>query len=301
MGRFLGKLIGLVYILFFLWFTVTVLAEALAWLFGIGIFRESPLLAVEMLLIVATTYAVASGIECISRSIWGLWIITVVFFAAAVFMAVPMVNLLTILPIGETGLNTILKSANLSHAFKGEMLYLAILFPYVRSRKDALAGGIIALTLLTVFISLTIILCISIMGIETTSRSYFSLFSLGDYLETTGIKIILATTWIMIFWGKVTLGQFAVTTGLSELCGFKTNQALILPVAMLLLILTPAFYPTTSELFRHVNDTFPGVALFMEYIIPGLLLLVAIIRQKLGQLGVQPQQIKDSSQVDVGL
>jgi len=286
MGKFPGKLIGLIYVLFFLWFTVTVLAEALAWLFGIGIFRETPWLAVEMLLIVATTYAVASGIECISRSIWGIcWIITLVFFAAAVFMAVPMVKLSTLLPIGETGLNTILKSANLSHAFKGEMLYLVILFPYVRSRKDALVGGIIALILLTIFISLTIILCISIMGIETTSRSYFSIFSLGDYLETTGIKIILATTWIMIFWGKVTLGQFAVTTGLSQLCGFKTTRALILPVAMLLLILTLAFYPSASELFRHVNDTFPGLAFFMEYLIPGLLLLIAVIRKKMGQLG----------------
>ena len=292
MGKFMGKLIGFGYILFFLWFTVTVLAEALALLFGIGIFRLTPELTVGLLLLIATTYAVSYGIECISRSIWYVWIITVVFFAAAVFMAAPMVNLSILQPVGESGLSAILKSGLLSHAFKGEMLFLVILFPYVHSRRDALAGGIIALVLLTIFISLTIVLCITIMGVETTARSYFSIFSLGDYLDATGIKIVLATTWILIFWGKVTLGQFALTIGLSQLCGFNSNRALILPVAMLLLILSQVFYPSATDLFSHVGDSFPGLALFTEYLIPGLLLLVAVIRQKLGQLDNQAQQVQ---------
>lgn len=294
LGKYAGKLIGLLYILFFIWFTVTVEYEALALFYGIGLFRTTPILAMTILGLVSTTYAVFSGIESISRSIWYLWTITVVFSASTVFLTVPMVKLSALRPIGESGINAILQSGLMSSAFSGELLLLLIIFPFVRSRRDALMGGIISIVLLSVFISLSVVLCISIMGVESTARNYYSIFALADYLETTGIKIMLASTWIMVFWGKITLAQFAITTGISQLCGLKRSYALTIPVAIMLLILCPAFYPNVTDLFSHVGDAFPGVALVMEYLFPTLLLLVAVVKKRMGLLGEQPQQIEQS-------
>lgn len=283
-GKWLGKLLGLSYVLFFTYFSASVVREALAFLYGVGIFRVTPGLAISLLLMLATTYAIASGIESMSRSIWYLWLITVVFFALAVFMALPMVKISGLMPIGESGTKAILKSSLLPNAFRGEIFWLVILFPYIRSKREALMGGLVATILLSIFISLTVVLCITIMGVETTAQTYFSVFSLGDYLESTGIKAVLATIWIIFFWGKITLGQFSLTIGLSQLCGFKDHRALILPVAMMLLIFSQAFYPNTTDLISSVKNTFTGMGLTFEYILPTALLIVAIIKQKLGML-----------------
>jgi spore germination protein KB len=232
----------------------------------------------------ATTYAIASGIESMSRSFWYLWLITVVFFALAVFMALPMVKISGLLPIGEAGIKNTLKSSLLAHAFWGEIFWLVILFPYIRSKREAFMGGLAATILLSIFVSLTIVLCITIMGVETTARAYFSVFSLSDYLESAGIKAVLATIWIMTFWGKITLSQFSITIGLSQLCGFKDHRALILPVAMMLLIFSHVFYPNNTDLFSSVKNTFTSMGLLFEYILPTALLIVAILKQKLGIL-----------------
>lgn len=293
LGKFLGKLLGLGYILFFFWFTITVISESTILFYGVALFRLTPMLAVALLGIIASSYAVFSGIESISRSIWYLWIITVVLFALAVLQIMPLAKLSALLPIGESGWKAIGEGSLLSMAFRGELLYLLIIYPFLRSRRDALAGGLVTAIILTIFISLTIVLCISIMGIEGTSRNRFSIFSLVDYLETTGIKIYLTTVWILVFWGKITLSQFAVTLGLAQLCGFKSNQALVLPIAMLLLIMSQASYPSSVELFTHVGDTFPAVALTFEYLIPTLLLLTAVIKKKMGMLDNQPRQTQE--------
>lgn len=270
------------------------ISESTILFYGVALFRLTPMLAVALLGIIASSYAVFSGIESISRSIWYLWIITVVLFALAVLQIMPLAKLSALLPIGESGWKAIGEGSLLSMAFRGELLYLLIIYPFLRSRRDALAGGLVTAIILTIFISLTIVLCISIMGIEGTSRNRFSIFSLVDYLETTGIKIYLTTVWILVFWGKITLSQFAVTLGLTQLCGFKSNRALVLPVAMLMLIMSQASYPSSVELFTHVGDTFPGVALTFEYLIPTLLLLTAVIKKKMGMLdNNQPRQTQE--------
>lgn len=282
-GKYPGKLIGLGYFLYFVYFASTVIRQALAFLYGTGIFRVTPLLAIGLLLMVATTYAVASGIEVISRTIWCLWIVTAVFFALAAVMALPIVELSALFPIGEAGLKTILKSSILPHAFSGEIFLLVILFPFIRSQRDAIAGGLIATVILSVFVSLTIILCIAIMGAETTSRTYFSVFSLVNYLETTGAKIVLATIWILVFWGKIAIAQFVVTSSLSQLCGFKNDRFLILPAAMMLLIFSQVFYPNNTDLFSSISMSFPGLVLFFNYIMPSVLLLITLLRFKPGK------------------
>jgi hypothetical protein len=121
------------------------------------------------------------------------------------------------------------------------------------------------------------------MGAETTSRTYFSVFSLINYLETTGFKIVLATIWILVFWGKITIAQFAATGCFTQLCGFKSDRFLILPMAMMLLIFAQAFYPNNIDLFNSISMSFPGLVLFFNYIIPSVLLLIALLRFKPGK------------------
>lgn len=188
------------------------------------------------------------------------------------------------MPVGEMCIKTLFQSSLISHAFRGELFFLLLLFPYVRSRREALIAGIGSTFILSFFISLTIVVCIAVMGIDATTRTYFSIFSVSDYLETTGVKIVLATIWILVFWGKVALGQFATTTALAELCGLKSAGCLILPVAIMLLIFSDVFYPNNTDLYDSITSTLPGLMAFIAYLVPGLLLVIALIRLKLGRL-----------------
>ncbi|MDD3654088.1 MAG: GerAB/ArcD/ProY family transporter [Desulfotomaculaceae bacterium] len=75
LGNILGKAVGLGYVLFFAWIGATVIKEFTALIFGTGVFTLTPEIFVILMLIIATTYATAHGLEVIGRVISVFWVL----------------------------------------------------------------------------------------------------------------------------------------------------------------------------------------------------------------------------------
>jgi spore germination protein KB len=86
--------------------------------------------------------------------------------------------------------------------------------------------------------------------------------------------------WVVAFWGKIMLLQFVICSGLSQLLNLKSYRYVILPVAALLVVLSFNFYRSVPIMLISIPATFPGVALFFEYLIPTMLLVIAWIKLK---------------------
>ncbi|MEQ8200211.1 MAG: endospore germination permease [Syntrophomonadaceae bacterium] len=287
LGKVLGKIVAWGYLLFLFYLVATVLREAMALLYGTGIFRQTPVQAAALLLVLATTYATASGLESISRTIWYYCVFIVLAYTLYLLGAVPFMNFNELLPVGEAGFNTIMKSTLTPHAYRGELVIIAFLYPYIKNHKEALLGSLSAIALISFFITASIVACMTIMGVEVTSRVYYSAFFLADYIPTSGLKIVFVTIWVIALWGKLTIGQFLITIGMAQVCGFKDYRPLTISVGIMLLVFAEVFYSNTTEMFLSVPATFPGIALFFEYLIPGLLLLIAWLKIKASR-GVSP-------------
>jgi spore germination protein KB len=208
------------------------------------------------------------------------WLIIGVFYCATLFLAIPYMKIENLLPLGEAGFAAIIKSSVVPFAYYGEFFILAMILPYLKNPREGLKAGNIANIILTIFLTTMVISMITVLGVDTTSRSIFALFFLGDYIPPIGIKIYLLSMWVVAFWGKIMLLQFIICSGLSQLLNLKSYRYVILPVAALLVVLSFNFYRSVPIMLISIPATFPGVALFFEYLIPTLLLVIAWIKLK---------------------
>lgn len=165
-------------------------------------------------------------------------------------------------------------------AYRGELFILAMILPYMKSPREGLIAGNIANIVLTFMLAGMTMTMITVLGVETTRRSIYALFFLGDFIPPIGIKIYLLALWVITFWMKIMLLQFTISDGISHLLNLKSYRYIVIPAAALLVVLSFDFYKNVPDLLVSIPGTFPGVALFFEYLIPTLLLVIAWIKSK---------------------
>lgn len=280
LGNVAGKITGLVYILLLAWICATAIRVFIALIFGTGVFTITPEIVVGLMLIIATTYATASGLEVIGRTMSIFWLLIMIIYLVFMLEIIPLMKVSALLPVGEAGVPAILKSSLVSHGFRAEVIILAMLLPYIRSPREALIGAHLANLLIGFVMMLTIIATISIMGAGMTARSFFAPFSIADFMPTFGVKSFLVFVWIIGFWGKVALAQYVITDGLAKWIGLRERGPIILPVAFLLLVFSLIFYENSTDLFETITNILPGIGLFFGYLIPTLLLIIGLIKKK---------------------
>lgn len=280
LGNIIGKIVGFCYLLYFTYIAATVIREFISLLFGTGIFKLTPGIIVSIIFVMTTTYALYSGLEVIGRTTMIFWAPIIIAYVLFIVLAIPHMKFSVLFPVGQSGFANIMKSTILTHTYRGEFIILAMLFPHLRSQREGFIAAIIANLSITFFIVITIIACFTVMGVETTARSLYPNFVLADFIQPVGIKVVLVIIWVISFWGKVSLLQYSVTEGLSQLLGLKNHKPIIMPIAILILVFSQVFYLNTTDLFESIPNTFPGIALFFSYIIPILLLIIAMVKIK---------------------
>jgi len=279
-GKIAGKILGAIYIVFFFYLTSSVLRIALALFYGTGAYKLTPPIVLALLLIIVSTYAVLSGFEVISRVMSIYFPVIAVFYILTICLAIPYMKLHALLPLGEAGFANVFKGSVVGFAYRGELFILAMILPYMKAPRDGLIAGNIASILLSFFLAGITITMVAVLGVETTIRSTYAIFFLGDFIPPIGIKIFLISLWIVAFWGKISILQFTICSGISQLLNLKSYNYVVLPVAALLVVLSFSFYRNVPDMLISIPATFPGVALFLEFLIPTLLLIIAWTKLK---------------------
>ncbi len=277
-GKLAGKIIGLGYLLVLIYLTATVLREALVFFYATGIFAYTPEVIVGLCMVIAVTYGVWAGLEVIARTLSFYWVGLGLIYAVFIFITIPAMQFEVLLPLGEVGWSTILQGSLGPHGFRGELFVLAMLFPYCRNSREGYKAGILANLLISVFIIITTIACIAVLGVDTTARSLYGPFFLADFVQPVGIKIFLVSVWVVSFWGKLALLQFALTDGTAQLLGLKEHRPVILPIGIIGLVFSLTFYRNVPDIFESILRTLPGMMLFFGFLIPTFLLIAASIK-----------------------
>lgn len=294
-GKIFGKILGAGYIIYLFYLTSSVIREFLALLYGTGIFRLTPPTVVVLFFAAATTYAVLSGFEVIGRVIGIYAIIVSTIGLGSILLAVPYMKFDSLLPIGEAGFRAILKSEWVGLAYRGELLILSMILPYVKNERAGFIAANIANVLISFFIFNIIIAMITVLGVPTTARSIYALFYLPYFIPPTGITVFLVAIFVAAFWGKIALLQFVLSDGIGKLFNLKSYHYIVLPVAALLMVWSFSFYKNIPDVLVRIPTTFPGVALLFAYIIPTLLLLIAWVRTKFGSATDSNQSLPSAS------
>lgn len=277
-GRIPGKLLAAVYTCFLILLASAILCQA-TFFIQIAILRETPPLALGLILSAVAAYGAYLGIEVIARQnemIWPLWIFSIIFLGA---LALKDLNLLNLRPFLENGVLPVIKGGLLSIGYRGEVFLILMLFPYLGWKDEAAKAAAWYLLITTIFHASALALTIGVFGDAVTSHMLFPYYELARYISISQFferfQSLIVVIWIAGTVIKLAGFLHTCCIAAATTVGAKGYRPFVLPFAALALLvcllLHRDYLKTNQILFKQM----PYICFAFQLLIPGFLLLLS--------------------------
>ncbi|WP_129726294.1 GerAB/ArcD/ProY family transporter [Ectobacillus funiculus] len=285
-GKYFGWGIGVLYIVYLMYAASRNLRD-----FGdillASTMRKTPLLAVNILMILAICYVLYLGIEVLGRTA-EVFIVVIIFFGVTGSLLTWVsgnVHLPNVQPFLEDGWKPILTTAFPITTFFpfGEMFAFSMVFPYLNQPQSLKKVWLSALISSGLILSYTTTLNIAVLGVEEVERATFPLLStigkinLMEFLQRLDAIAVLSFLFTTFF--KVSIYFYGAVIGMVDLFKLKNHQQIILPAGIIIIFLSMSI---ASNFAEHIDE---GLIIAPYYlhsmfllIIPLLMLSIVIIR-----------------------
>ncbi|MFP3125807.1 spore germination protein [Ectobacillus funiculus] len=284
-GKYLGWIIGLLYILYFL-NTAADNIRDLGELLLSSTLTKTPLLAINILFVLAICYVLYLGIEVLGRTAEVFIVILFLFGVAGNFLVLISgnVDLQNLQPFLENGWKPILTTVfpGTSNTPFGQMVVFMILLPYFN--RPELVKKVWLSTLISsgIILSHTISLDILVLGVAEVERSTFPLLStmgkvnLMEFLQRLD-AIVVFTMLITVFF-KTSIFFYGSLIGIVDLFKLKNHQQIILPLGCILIFWSMFRASNYSEHVENSQYITRYFSVYFHVIIPLLMLIISLIR-----------------------
>ncbi|WP_284036885.1 endospore germination permease [Neobacillus sp. 114] len=283
LGKWLGKFVSLLYFVYFFLSTATFVRQ-----FGdfviIQLLRETPLLAVHILLIVIMIMGVRYGLEPFSRAIGIFFPYIFLLFVLFILSLFPMIQFHQLQPVLDNGLKPIMGAAvkALGTPYLQLVLFLMI-FPAVNQTKPAkksfLLGTLIGGSVLT----LVTLLCILCFGAIFSENQQFITYVLALNINIGGfwqrIEAIMAFIWFITIYIKITLYFYGSVICMGQILKLKEYKSLTIPLGFITLFLSLFINKNIVESDQQA-EWWTAFSLPFGLFIPLLLLILSKVRKK---------------------
>ena len=282
-GKILGKGLGVAFIIFLLVMQVLVLREFADFL-AMTTLPLTPRVWVLASIILLATYGAYQGLEVIVRAVQFILGIYVSGFAIAILLALSNFEIGRLLPFMEEGLGPIIRGSIVPSSWYGEIVILAILFPFINKPREIKAKGLMALIAITVFVTIDVVVTLGVLGATLTSSFAVPLWSmvrsveLGDVLQR--MESFLLVFWITGVIIKATLLTYLICLGISQVFGFKNSNAILGFIAAFELFITDVALGNSTQIHIILTKYWPPFAMVFELLIPASLLGIVKLRKK---------------------
>ena len=278
-GKWLGKILNSLYILYCLWIFLLILKNYIEVL-ETWIFPTVPVWLFSFSILLLVIYGVTGGVRMI---------VGVCFFSIALslwmfgFIGYPLrfADFGHLLPVMESSLVSILKGAHkMTLTIVGfEILY--VIYPYME-KKDKLQKyahiGIAATTFLYLILMLLAISYFSPGQLLSTIWPTLSLFKIVKlpFIERT--EYVAVTFWLLIILPNLMLYLWAAVRGVKR--SFGISQKKTLWVFTTLIFVLSLFLNTRVKINRF-NDFFASMAFYVTFCYPLVLYSFALLKKKI--------------------
>lgn len=288
-GTLVGYPLALLYILYFMYIASRVLRD-IADLLLTSTLKDTPMLAISLLFISLTAYAVYLGAEVIARAaeiffvvliFFGIMVISFLFFSGAVKPE-------NLSPILENGWKPVFQTAfplTLTFPF-GEMIVFSMLLPYLNEPKSGMRIGLSAMTFSGATLCLIVAMDIAVLGTHIATNAMFPLLktvqkvNVGNFIQRLD-PFVVATLMIGGFF-KIALFFYGAFKGLTDLFQMKKHRCYLLLILGMIILFTSI--KMESNITEHLKIGLKTVPYYLhlpfQVGIPLLLLIAAWIRKR---------------------
>jgi spore germination protein KB len=175
LGKFLGKIFGLVYILWLIYFESVVIREFSDFLIT-TVMRETPLLVFVFSIVFVSWFTVIQGLEVIARTNEFLLPFIIASILFIVIMVSPDINTKMFFPVLEKGFIPIIKGAYTPLAWFGEIATMLMIIPYINSPKEIKKSFPIAILVISFLLIIGGVTSIGVLGPAQSASLEFPFF-----------------------------------------------------------------------------------------------------------------------------
>ncbi|MGG3626441.1 GerAB/ArcD/ProY family transporter [Bacillus gobiensis] len=285
LGKYLGWIIGLLYIMYFLYVSARNTRD-FGDLLRSSTFQETPLLAIIILFVLVICYVLYLGIEVLGRTAEVMIVILLLFGAAANFLVLISgnVDLNNLRPFLENGWKPVLTTAfwDTTPFPFGEMIVFTMLLPYLNQYRLVKKVWLSALISSGLILSWTATLNVTVLGIDVMERATFpTLATIGrvnlfEFIQR--LDAIVVFTMLMTVFFKASIFFYGALIGMVDLFKLKNHKLIILPISCILIFLSMNIATSFTDHLEEGNVALQKLHPFLVMVIPLLLLLVALIR-----------------------
>lgn len=285
LGKYLGKIPGIILFIFFMFFAATAVRTLLD-LVSTSLLPTTPIHILAIMLLFLFFYGIRNGMKVVGRfselMIMFVLPIFVLFFVPPILHR----NILYILPVGGAGLGSIAKASLPGlYAFTGfECLFL--LYPYVRqnaAHKDIVKSANACLLLSILLKTVVVMGSILVFGAPELKHFVYALveyFKVLTFPIVERVEFLLVYFWIFMFFGASLVLLYLATLTLEKTVkkieGYK-NTSFFLAIIIYFIFLYPKNIATFLNFYVY-NFGLLGLVIFWLLLIS--LSAVGFIRRK---------------------
>ncbi|WP_028390892.1 GerAB/ArcD/ProY family transporter [Bacillus cihuensis] len=287
-GKVLGKGLAFLYILYFVYFSARLL-RSFGEILGIFVYPFTPLIFINIFMVIVVVYTVRKGIEVLSRTAELLFIVLLFLSVTGLILVSSsgLINIHNLTPVLENGISPILKNVFTETLYIpfGELIVFTMIFPYLNSSKKVKSIGVVSVILSGMNLAFGAALNIGVLGTHLASRYQFPLLTtmqsiqILQFLERLDVYFLIALIIGCFF--KIALFFYAAVIGISDLFKIREPSQVSYPLGFVVLFLSIQMASTYSEQLQEELKILPlAIQLPFQVIIPILLLIIAFFKNK---------------------
>lgn len=282
-GPLVGKILGALYIAFFLFIATLDLSLFDNILKPINL-PETPDSAIILLALATCAYAVYKGLECIARSteIFVPPILAVIVIYAV--LQIPEMDFKVFLPIlADSTFSEINFLAFMTAARINEIIVLAMLAPSINKKGNTKMIFFWIAILVTVFSLIIVVTTLAGLGLEVSKKTfdpyYLFIKQINIYDFITRIEFLIVAAWNIGMFLKISLFLYLATISLVQLLGLKKRKVLIIPMVIIIFATTLKTDILKSVIvFNIIEHYVPYINLIFMFGIPVVMLAMFFLK-----------------------
>lgn len=288
LGKYIGKIFALAYILYFLYIAARALRD-FEDLLTITLYNASSLISIGLIMMLLIMYAMSKGLETFARSCEFIFIM--IMFLVFIFIGFEiiskLINMDNLRPVLEHGWTPVFKTFPISSTIPfGEVLTFTMIMPHLTKQDLAIKVGIPALLFSGLILTLFAVLNTAILGPSVIERTTYPLLTSVSYINIADFIQRLDTFIVVIAvcnaFVKITIYFFCAVSGAADLFNVKKSNQLVYPIGIITVL--TSLWLASSFLEHHIEGIHLVPYLLhipLQMIIPVCLLLVLLVQGKL--------------------
>ncbi|ADK14710.1 spore gernimation protein [Clostridium autoethanogenum] len=279
-GRYLGKIISILYIFFF-WFLIPSNVRGISDIYSTYLFPQTDLTIFVVVIILTCMYTIKKGIEVIARIGSILTILIIIVTVIITVLILNDMHLSNFLPLFQINFKKFIQGTNIMVSIPfGELITFLMIFPYVNDKgkvKRFSFWGLIIGTIQFLIIILRNTAVLGNIGYIHVLPSYqvARLINIGEVI--TRMEILFGVMLLFNVFLKICIFYYATVLSIAQFFKLQSYNSLVIPLGIISIIFSITMYSSPAE-ESNFASTYSIYAIIFVILFPSISLIIAWIR-----------------------